>query len=326
MSFTITASQWVTGTLPLNTPQTPTMSTLGQGALLTFTTTPGQTVALALTGLTTVPAGNGVYFTLVNSAGATVASTTSSSTTMFNLPNLAADTYRLMIYPGAAVTSTAQVELFSGTTGTLPLDGSSANYSTQTAWQLPYLSFSGTTGQSLSIAISNLVLSPSSPNYVAARVYKPDGNLWINSNCYAGAIGCNLAMSPLPQTGTYAVQLLPQGAQTMSFTTTGSQWVTGTLVPSTPQTVSMNTLGQGALLTFTTTTTQTVTVHLSGLATVPSGNGVYFTITNSAGSNLASTTTSSSANLTLTNLAAGTYKVLIYPGAAVTSSMQVSYP
>jgi len=88
----------------------------------------------------------------------------------------------------------------------------------------------------------------------------------------------------------------------------------------------MSTIGQGALLTFTTTATQTVIVHLSGLATVPSGNGVYFTVTNSAGTTLATTTTSSAANLTLTNLAAGTYKVLIYPGAAVTSSMQVSYP
>jgi YD repeat-containing protein len=326
MSFTITASQWVTGTLALNTPQTVTMSTPGQGAALTFATTAGQTVALALTGLTTVPAGNGVYFTLVNSAGATVASTTSTSTTMFNLPNLAADTYKLMIYPGAAVSSTAQVELFSGTTGTIPLDNSSASYSTQTPGQGAYTTFSGTAGQSVSIAISNLVLSPSSPTYMVAYIYKPDGSTWFTANCSVGPTGCNLAMSPLPQTGTYKVNFGPVGAQTMSFTITASQWVTGTLAPSTPQTVSMSTLGQGALLTFTTTATQTVTVHLSGLATVPSGNGVYFTVTNSAGTTLATTTTSSAANLTLTNLAAGTYKVLIYPGAAVTSSMQVSYP
>src|SRR5581483_9360543 len=262
MSFTTAFSADPTGALSLNTPTQVTLGSVGESEVLTFTATAGQTVALSESGEATTPAGVWMGMTVYNSAGTQVASGAAGpSFTTINLPNLAADTYRVLVYPTVPATSNLQVTLEGGVGGVLPSDGTSTNYSTPAPGQNAHFTFSGTAGQSVSLALTNLVLTPSSPGYAQVYIYKPDGSQYGEWNCWTTSTqGCEYSLYNLAQTGTYRVQLIPGngGTQTMSFTTAFSADPTGALSLNTPTQVTLGSVGESEVLTFTATAGQTV--------------------------------------------------------------------
>jgi YD repeat-containing protein len=326
MSFTTTTSAAVTGTLSLNTSTTVNLNTVGQIGVLSFTATAGQPVVLNVSGVTTTPSGNGIELAVVNSARGYVTWTGNAVTeNTFNL-NLATGTYQLLMYPSSAYSSGMQVALSTAITGPLTPDGSSTNFATVVPSQVAALTLSGTAGQNLSIALTNLVLSPPGPQgSVSAAILKPDGSTLATANCSVGISSCELAQYNLPQTGTYTLQVTPNPAQTMSFTTTTSTAVTGALSPNTPMTLNLSTVGQFAMLSFTVTAGQPVVLNVSGVTTTPSGNGINVTVFNSAWSSVDWTgAASTSISLNLGDRPTGTYQAFIYPSGAYSSSMQVS--
>ncbi|HZT02529.1 MAG TPA: IPT/TIG domain-containing protein, partial [Steroidobacteraceae bacterium] len=325
MSFTTTFSSDVAGALTLNTPMPVSLSSMGQSGVFTFTATAGETVAVNESGVTTVPAGVSMGLIVYNSAGTQVGSTSGSSFATLNLPNLPADTYRVLVYPATPATSNLQLTLESAAGGALPADGSSTSYSTPAPGQNGYLTFSGTVGQSASFALSNLAVSANTPTDVFVSINKPDGSSLISSWCHTSGAGCELSLLNLPQSGTYQVQVTPaNSSQTMSFAATFSTDVTGALVPNTTMPVSLGSMGQSGVFTFTTTAGQTVALSESGVTTTPAGVWIGMTVYNSAGTQVGSTSGSSFATLNLPNLPADTYHVLVCPGSPATSSLHLA--
>jgi hypothetical protein len=215
--------------------------------------------------------------TVYNSAGAVVGTplTTSSNTTL-NVSNLAADTYRVLISPTVPATSSLQVTLEPQVGGALPPDGTSVNIGTTVAGENAYFSFSGTAGQNLTLALSNLVVAGISNARVFVTLSKPDGSIlngYNRSECWTNGAGiaCEIALLNLPQSGTYTVNVAPDSvSQTMNFAMTVSADVTGVLTSGTALPVTLNAMGQSALLSLTATAGQTFAVNLA-LCSAPHG-------------------------------------------------------
>jgi YD repeat-containing protein len=326
MSFTVTAVPDVTGMLAVGTPSNVSLPVAGQMGLFTFTATAGQTLALDVSGITTTPANTYVTVNVYNSAGSQVASTTVQTTTTFNLPNLAAGTYTVWLMPQYPVTGTLQITLEPGTTGTVPGNGTATSFSTPAPGQDAYFSFSGAAGQSMSLALMNLVLTPVASGYITVNIYAPDGTYVNGTYCYPSSPGCEIILRNLTQTGVYNATVTPGSSnQQMSFTLASSTDVTGSLSQGSPLAVSLGSVGQSAVLTFTATAGETVALTVSGVSATPANTSFNITVFNSAGSQVGSTSTATGTTQSLANLAAGTYQVFVTPQYPATASMQVGY-
>ena len=329
MNFGMTVSTDVTGVLTSGTPLPVTLNAMGQSALLSFTATAGQTFALNLAGLTTLPANTPMVVTVYNSANSVVGNplTTSSTLTTLNLQNLAADTYKVLIHPSIPATSTVQVTLVPQAGGTLAPDGTTVNIGTTVPGQNAYFSFWATAGQSLSLTFSNVNNGGAT---ILFNVFEPNGIQYnvFTIGCSDGSpLQCVLPMPNLPQSGTYRVEVAPNSSsQTMSFKLTLSADVAGVLTSGTALPVTLGAMGQNAMLSFTATAGQTFALNLAGLTTVPANTSMIVTVLSSFGATVGSplTTSDTVTTLNLPNLAADTYQVLISPRVPATASMQVT--
>jgi hypothetical protein len=251
--------------------------------------------------------------------------TSSGNSVTVNLPSLTAGTYSVLIVPAYGASATMQVTLAAGVGGALTFNGTTTTYSSTVPGENAYFTFSGTAGQDLGVGLTNLTLSPGSPNYVTVYVYKPDGTQLTYQYCYltSPGAGCQLSLTNLPTTGTYKIQVVPSATQTMSFKFTPSQDVAGTLVLNTPQNVTLVS-GQNTWLSFTATAGQTVAVSATSIVTTPASQSVTMTVYNSSGTSVGSATSSgNSVTVNLPSLTAGTYSVLIVPAYAASATMQV---
>jgi hypothetical protein len=195
--------------------------------------------------------------------------------------------------------------------------------------QSGYYSFSATAGQNIGVVLSNMALTPSGPNnYIYPYVYRPDGGLVADPNCYTTnpGGGCNVTLYNLPQTGTYTVRFDSPAQQRMSFNLAMAQAVSASLVVGTPQNVSLATPGQYEVLSFTATAGQAATLTLNSVVTTPSGQTVVATVINPSGGQVTSVSSSgSTASVNLTNLLAGVYRILVVPNYAATARAQVRH-
>lgn len=324
MSFKLTLSQPVTGSLSLNTPQTVSLVP-GQYTWLSFSATPGETVAINENSIVTNPAGQNVQLTVYNASGASMGSASAyGSTGTLNVTNLAAGTYYVLASPGNAAAASLQLVLAPGVAASPPLDGSTASYSTTEPGQNAYFQFSGTAGENVGIGFTGLTVSVS--NSVDIWVTQPNGNFLVNTSIVTNYPGTNFNLLNLPVTGTYEIEVFPTSAQqTMSFNLTLSQPVTGSLSLNTPQSVSL-VAGQYTWLSFTATAGETVAMNESSIATTPAEQNVQLTVYSSSGASIGSVGSGggSSATLSLTNLAAGTYYVMASPGNAAATTLQIT--
>jgi YD repeat-containing protein len=313
-----------TATLALDMPLALSLCVPGTNALLNFPATAGQTVAVALGAFVGVPSNSQATAIIYNPAGVGIDSVSASANTAgtTNLQNLNAGTYSVLVASNSAATCNVQLTLSSGVTGSLPADGSSTAVATSTPGQYAYYTFAANAGQNLSLALTNLVTATSPYNYVNVLVLRPDGGSLPAINCYATSTpGCQMTLRNLPLTGTYQVRIAPAGQTTMSLSLRLSQDVTGTLSPGVPVLLNLSVPGQNALLNFTATAGQNVTLTSSSFVTVPASAPVQITVYNAAGGVVASGTPS--APVTMTNLPAGTYTVLVVPYTAATATLTI---
>jgi trimeric autotransporter adhesin len=310
MSLTATLSADVATTLNLNTPYSLNLQYQGQEGLPSFTATAGQTVAVQVSEISTVPANTNVYLYILKPNGSVLTSASTNTSYIFNLANLAAGTYQLLVAPQHGVTATMAVTVQTPTN--IPINGTSQIISTTAADPVAYLSFSGTAGQNLGLGLTNLTLSAG--NNVTITAYKPDGTYWTQNSCYTAPTypSCQLPMANLPQTGTYQIIVTPATASaTMSFNVLISPHVTGTLTLNTPFSLSIPNVGQEGLVTFTLGSAQSVVLQITGVATTPAGSITYFYLFGPGkwpgGSYSTYTTNNANLVVNLPNLAAGTY-------------------
>jgi YD repeat-containing protein len=321
-SATLTMTPDIAATLTPGTPLTVALPTIGQNATLNFTATAGQTMVFNVSGVTSTPAGLPYLFTVYNSAGSQVTSTSTTTGTTINLPNLAADTYTVLVSTASAATGSMQVLVQPGIAATVPTDSTPTTFTTAEPGQIGYLKFQGTAGQSLSLVVTNLSLTPASPGSLQFQIIRPDGNNFLFPSCAVGPNGCEFSLFKLPLTGTYTMNLVPATTQTFSVTLSMVMDVSDTLTPGSPYSLNLSTLGQDAALNFSATAGQTLVLNFSGIASVPAGLPYTVTILNSAGNQVTATASTTGSTLNLPNLAAGTYTVLVTTPSAATATIQ----
>lgn len=324
MSFTLRVSPAVTTTLALDTPYSLNLGVPGQFALLNFTATAGQTVAISGSSITTAPLNRALNMVVYGPTGAQVSSTSSASSPIMNLPDLPAGTYTLMVSTTNASTSVSQINLATGAAATLSVDGPSSSYATTLNGQAGYFKFAATAGQSIGIGITNITKNPSG-NLIIFTAYAPSGGALTGLNCTPTALpGCQMQLRNLPVTGTYTLVATNDTLATMGFTLHVTSSVTTTLSAGTPYALTLGTPGQFATLKFTATAGQTFALSAESIVTAPLNRNVTLTAFGPTGTQVGVSTHQTEPILNLPYLAAGVHTVMVNTTSASTSAMQVN--
>jgi YD repeat-containing protein len=254
----------VTGRLTFGVSQTPTFSTANQIGLLLFDGTAGQLVSVLATDATfggcagwrvwvTAPDGGvvGFYESCLSASG---------MIDTFALP--AAGTYTVIVQPLLGQTGNITVTAYAvnHVVGPISADGTPVNISLVTPGQNTNLTFSGASGQRVSVLATSVPYGGCSGWELA--VMRPDGSTLANVFPCLQAEGLIDAVT-LPVAGTYAVRLNPLYSQTGNATLALHTIVdvTGPIAPDgTPVQVSLSSPGQNANLTFSGSVGQRVSV------------------------------------------------------------------
>ena len=294
-----------------------------QHGLLQFSAAANQTLALYVLGNSVSP-NVPVMVTQVGTSNRT--SFTSGQSVTFNLPSLTAGNYSLLVAPiSNGTTVSMQAALANGATAALPVDDTSVPLQTYVPGQAAYYTFAGNAGQSLSLVLTQLALTPSTVGHVNINVSAPNGAYVTSATCYLGATpGCQLGLRGLTQTGNYLIAVTPSGPATMGLALNLSQDITGTLVLGTASNVTLSSLGQNALYTFTTTASGSVVVTAGSITTSPANTPVTIYVYNASNTLIQSLSMTLSGTMNLGTLAAGTYTVLVTPNNGATGSLQLT--
>src|SRR5881394_3612644 len=174
------------------------MTVVGQDARLTFSGTAGQRVSLAVTNVTNPTA----YVYLVKPDGTnqtSISISTGCNPCFMDTQTLGTSgTYTLWVqhfstYVGS---ETLQLNNDSDVTGTITPGGSAVTVTTTVMGQDARLTFSGTAGQRVSLAVTN-VTNPTAYVYLV----KPDGTNQTNISINAGCNPCFMDVQTLGATG-----------------------------------------------------------------------------------------------------------------------------
>ena len=232
----------------------------------------------------------------------------------------ASGTYTILINP-QQYTGSMTLVLYNvvDIAGTISAGGSSVTTTITIPGQNSRYTFAGTSGQRVSLHMTSVTLSGS-----LVTIYKPDGTMLANYNNVTPPSAFIDTVS-LPGTGTYSIVVdafdTRIGAMTLTLYSitdfSGSTTIGGSSV-----TVTLNTPGQNGQVTFSGTSGQLVTVHVTS-NTIP---GVTVKLLKPDGSQLTSTySPSSSFNLTQQTLpSTGSYTIVIDPNGPGTGSLNVN--
>jgi YD repeat-containing protein len=235
---------------------TPSFATGGKIALVVFDGTSGQQVSLGIAGgvvstTTTIYNPNG---TVLGSVGTDF---NGGSMHVSSLP--VTGTYTIMVLPGPN-TGNAPLTLSQDlNVGPIQISGASVNVTTTRQGQRARLTFSGTTGQRLTIGTVNAT------RQATYAVLNPDGSQLVSQVLSSGS----LTGPPLPTTGTYTILIDPDHGIPMSVTVALSSDVNGPIViggAAVPVTIVEP--WQRARLTFDATAGQRLDLGVTG-STLP---------------------------------------------------------
>lgn len=200
-----------TGTIIVGgSPVTATTTAPGQNARLSFSGLAGRRVSTRVTNATF-----GCWsVSLLKPDGTRLANSDSCGGGAFIEPQaLPGDgTYTLIINPWDANTGQATASLFDviDATGTLTVGGASVGVTTTTPGQNANLTFDGTTGQQVTVRLTN-----STVGCARVTLLKPDGTSL--ASMFSCDSNFNLGTQALPAPGTYTVIIDPSDANTGSF-------------------------------------------------------------------------------------------------------------
>ncbi len=207
---------------PNSTPVTITNTTPGQNGRATFTATANQRVSLNVDAVNlTGGYHNWVGVSILKPDGTTLTSGTySSGGAFFDVQTLAtAGTYTILVDPWDTATGSVTFtthDVPPDVTGTIIVGGSPLTLTTTVPGQNAIPTFSGTSGQQVSIALSN-----NSMGTVTVTLLKPDGTSV--TSAISAASSFTLSTQELPVTGSYSLKIDPSGANVGSITASVSQ-------------------------------------------------------------------------------------------------------
>ena len=306
-----------------------------QSKRIIFNGTYGQYSGINVTGISTAPTGGtiygvvgntdypeGWYFDQVSGSSSFTVSAPPEPTSLSN--TLVLDTRVNSTF----ATQIALVNYPSGSpSGSATVDGSPTSLTTGAPTEFGNINFNATAGQSLSLGIPNLVVSPGSA--IQFEVFMPDGTDYdkINGSEWCYTPGCHYLLTNITEAGSYRVWFYPPGTGgTFSLNAVVSSDVTGALVANIPLNVNLAKPGQAARLTFTGSIGQYVGLSINSVATTPTGDYVTMTVFNPDGTTVynGSIQTYGPTFLNLPALSqAGTYTVQLESQHADTATLQV---
>lgn len=328
----LTLANGVTGTQPTNgTSESYATTISGQNVYLSFTATQGQNLEFTLNNLVLTGSSNNLFSVTVyqNSNGAQVGWTqcwNESAGPSCSLPlwNLEAGGYTAVISPETGGVMSFNAIVQPDVVGPALTVGTAVNVSLA-AGQAERYTFSGTLGSDVALELLNAATTPAGQD-VYVTVYAPTSGLITTSNYYAQTNTGDgnpviLNLSNLPASGTYTVVVsasgnLPATAQLLLANGTSATVPTNGTFQSYTTTES----GQYAYLSFTATQGENVEVTLNNLQVTNSNSSsdVVYLMVYSGGNFITNTACyqsnpASSCNLSLWNLSAGNYTVVVQP-------------
>ena len=322
--------------LAANTPTAVNLAT-GQLARFTFHANAGDTYALQLSGVSTIPTNQTmtayVYSPLstpitVSNYYTSFAVTSSSTINLSNLP--ASGTYTVVVFTNG-IPGSGQLTLVSGVTGTVTKGGAPQSYSTGTSGQNAYLTFTANAGDNLEFTLSNISVTGGSSS-LGVTIYNAAGTQITSSSCSSTSPGsdCRIFLWNLAA-GTYSVVVSPTSGSIMTFNALLQPDIVGpALTANTPVDISLGT-GQVERLTFNATAGETLALNLSGVSTTPAGQYLYVVVYRPDVGTITPTgdytyfDTASSQTVNLTNLpVSGTYTVVVDSTDGVPASGQLT--
>jgi hypothetical protein len=318
-------------------PVTVTTTTPGENAKLTFDGAAGERVALELSGVTIGPSSCcSTKVSIAKPDGTALVSPTSLGTSggfidAKTLP--AAGTYTILVDPQSNATGSMTLTLRTvppDTTGSITAGGAPVTITTTALGQNAQLPFTATTGQRISLEMTDVTVGTSSCCSAMVSIVRPNGTNLV-SPTYVGTSGAFVDTKTATSTGTHTILFDPQGGASGSATlrlydvpadVSGSLAIGGGPLP-----FSVSTPGQNARLTFSGTAGRTVTLTASAVSIGASGCcSTMVSVLRPDGTRLVSPTYvgTNGRSLTMTLSVTGTYAVVVDPQGAATGGMTLA--
>jgi YD repeat-containing protein len=250
---------------------------LGDELRMSFDAERGDTVALQLSGVSTLPVGRNVNVRVYNpalgqpltsNAFASVSTTSSSTLNLANLP--ATGRYTVVAFADYGVPSTGTLTLADGITGTRVADGLVQHLEASVPGQNIYTSFEASPGDNLTFTFGNVTADGGTSSSYTVTVYDARGSSVGTYTCYRYDPGCSKELWNLGG-GVYQAVIVPSPGQRIALDATlrKHRWM-DPLVRGQARDISRG-LAQTLRTSFNAEIGETVHLVLSGISSVPSG-------------------------------------------------------
>jgi YD repeat-containing protein len=307
-------------------------STMGQMALLSFSGTANQRVSVKMTsGSWTGGSPSAANVSIMTPVGTTLATQFTQTTAFLDTQTLpVTGTYTLIIDPSNLTTGSVTLTLYdvgADISGSITAGGSAVTVSPSIPGLNGVHTFSGTSGQRVSLKVTSGSWTGGSPSAADVYIKKPDGTTL--ATVFTTTTGF-IDVQTLPTTGTYTVLTDPSGASTGTLTLTLYDVpadASGSLTLGTGSSSTNTVPGQNSLLTFSGTGSQRVSLVVSGgsLSGGVSGNSATVYIKKPDGTTLTSVFVLTSGFIdTQTLPTTGTYTVLTDPSNSAVGSFTIT--
>lgn len=314
--------------ITIGTGQPVSIPTSGRFAMLLFDGIPGHRVSATFTDVTLGTGSGAIYdpYGLARSTGLDI----SSARFLDAIAMPTSATYTLLVAATGASTGNATVTVYDvvDVTGTIVIGGPQQTVTIGTPGQNAAMTFTGTTGQRISLDMTSTIGGLGSCTVVA--ITKPDGSPFASNGCVTTQ-GAFFDVQSLTATGTYTVAIDPQGSVTGGMTLRLYDVpadISGTIVVGgASQPVVTNTPGQNASLTFTGTNLQRISLNMPTVTIGGLGTCTAVVIKNPDGSPLVSNTciTTQGGFIDVQKLTAtGTYTIAIDPAGSAVGGMTLT--
>ena len=266
----------LTGTItPGGAPVTVTTTVSGQNAALTFNGTAAQRISLKMTDVTIgTSICCSVHVSILKPDGTALVSPTSFGTPggfidVQTLP--ATGVYTIFINPQNTDIGSITLTLYDvppDVETSITPGGSPVTVTTTVPGQNAKATFTGTTGQRISLRMSSVTIGTSICCSTRVSILKPDGTTLVSPTS-VGTTGGFFDTQTLSASGLYTILVDPQSSDIGSMTLTLNDVpadVTGTITPGgAPVTITTTVSGQNATLTFNGTASQRISLKMTGV-------------------------------------------------------------
>jgi YD repeat-containing protein len=322
----------LTGTIsPGGAPVTITTTVSAQNATLTFNGTASQRISLKMSGVTIGTSSCcSTRVSILKPDGSALVSPSLIGTAggYFDVQTLSTSgVYSIFVDPQGSDIGSMTLTLYdvpADVTTTITPGGAAVTVTTTVPGQNTTATFNGTSGQRISLRMTGVTIGSSSCCSTRVSILKPDGTALI-SPTLIGTSGGFFDVQTLAATGVYTILVDPQssdiGSMTLTLNNVPADFVGTVTIGGPAVSVTTTVAGQNARLTFSGTSGQQATVHV----TSNTMGFVRVTLLKPDGTSLTSTFTSGSFNLATQTLpVTGTYTITIDPDSFNTGSMSVS--